>query len=130
MVSRPCPKGGEFIIETVSETGPSPSAIEILFVDHGTGLKEEDKKYLFSPFFTTKLRGTGLGLAICRKIISERHKGKIYVESEEGKGDDCQSRTPSASPSRSLSGVMGPMSTPTILVVDDEPNSLFAICSF
>ena len=88
------PEGGEFIIETISETGPSPGAIEILFVDHGTGLREEDKKYLFSPFFTTKLRGTGLGLAICRKIISERHKGKIYVESEEGKGTTVRVELP------------------------------------
>jgi len=41
---------------------------------------------LFNPFFTTKLRGTGLGLAVCRRIIVERHHGKIYIESEEKKG--------------------------------------------
>ena len=43
-------------------------------------------KNLFDPFFTTKLLGTGLGLPICRRIIAERHGGKIYIESEENQG--------------------------------------------
>jgi two-component system, sporulation sensor kinase E len=40
---------------------------------------------LFSPFFTTKEKGTGLGLAISYGII-ERHRGKIDVETDLGKG--------------------------------------------
>ena len=50
------------------------------------GIRREDKKHLFSPFFTTKLRGSGLGLAICHRIVVERHSGKMDVESEEGRG--------------------------------------------
>ena len=36
-------------------------------------------------FFTTKARGTGLGLAVVGKAMA-RHKGKIFIHSQEGKG--------------------------------------------
>ncbi|MFT5873405.1 MAG: signal transduction histidine kinase [Clostridium sp.] len=61
--------------------------------DTGVGIREEDKKYIFEKFrqvgdtLTNKPRGTGLGLAICKYIIEE-HCGKIWVESEIGKGTD------------------------------------------
>lgn len=58
--------------------------------DSGIGLSLENKERLFQPFKTSAAgtageKGTGLGLAIVHKIIAE-HKGKIEVESEEGKG--------------------------------------------
>lgn len=53
--------------------------------DTGCGIKQENLKNIFSPFFTTKSYGTGLGLAITRRIIEE-HNGKIKVESEWGCG--------------------------------------------
>ena len=57
--------------------------------DNGMGIKEEDKKKLFAPFFTTKVSsrlGTGLGLYVLRRVIEEFHKGKIWFESEYKKG--------------------------------------------
>ncbi|RKY31691.1 MAG: hypothetical protein DRP67_02125 [Candidatus Omnitrophota bacterium] len=57
--------------------------IDIIFKDNGPGIPEEIISKIFEPFYTTK--GTGLGLFITKKII-ERHKGKIKVESEPGKG--------------------------------------------
>ncbi|HEW81218.1 MAG TPA: GAF domain-containing protein, partial [Nitrospirae bacterium] len=51
--------------------------------DTGCGIKQEDIKNIFNPFFTTKSQGTGLGLAVTHKIIQE-HNGKIEVESHTG----------------------------------------------
>jgi signal transduction histidine kinase len=57
----------------------------IEFIDTGCGIKNEDIKNIFNPFFTTKSQGTGLGLAVTHKIIQE-HNGKIKVESIWGGG--------------------------------------------
>jgi signal transduction histidine kinase len=57
----------------------------IELVDTGQGIREDDLKNIFNPFFTTKAQGTGLGLAVAHKIIQE-HNGKIKVESEWGGG--------------------------------------------
>jgi PAS domain S-box-containing protein len=55
--------------------------------DDGPGISEENKKKLFTPFFTTKEvgKGTGLGLSISYGIVTN-HGGRIYAESEPGKG--------------------------------------------
>jgi PAS domain S-box-containing protein len=63
------------------------SIIKVTFTDDGPGIPKENMKRLFTPFFTTKEvgKGTGLGLSICHGIVSE-HGGRIYAESEFGKG--------------------------------------------
>ena len=79
-------EGGEFIIRTSFQLEPKPGWVRVTLVDHGLGMKEDNLQYLFHPFFTTKPRGTGLGLAICKRVVVERHHGKIQIESLEGKG--------------------------------------------
>jgi two-component system, NtrC family, sensor kinase len=61
-------------------------AVEIR--DTGQGIAAEHLAKLFTPFFTTKPvgEGTGLGLSISKKIITERHNGRIDVESTVGVG--------------------------------------------
>jgi signal transduction histidine kinase len=61
------------------------SILEIIVADNGIGIKEQESKKIFTPFFTTKTssrKGTGLGLYVIRRIITELHKGKITFESE------------------------------------------------
>jgi signal transduction histidine kinase len=70
-------------------------AVEIMIADTGSGISEENRKKLFSPFFTTKKDGTGLGLAITYRII-ENHHGTINVASEPGKGTTFTVKIPIA----------------------------------
>jgi PAS domain S-box-containing protein len=65
--------------------------------DTGKGMTPETLSKLFTPFFTTKPRGqgTGLGLSVSYGIIT-RHKGRIDVQSEPGKGSTFTVRLPAA----------------------------------
>lgn len=87
------PEGGQLTIKT-SLQPDSQKNVEISFTDNGIGIKKENLNKLFNPFFTTKVRGTGLGLAVCRRIIVERHHGKIYIESEENRGTTVKVELP------------------------------------
>jgi len=54
--------------------------------DNGCGVPDEHKQKLFQAFFSTKRsKGSGLGLPVTHKVITE-HRGRIDVESKEGKG--------------------------------------------
>ena len=66
------------------------SVVVCMVEDFGYGIDEEDKKYIFEKFFRAKntmlnTEGSGLGLSIAKTII-EKHNGKIWFESQKGKG--------------------------------------------
>jgi signal transduction histidine kinase len=73
------------------EASHAAEIVTVLVRDHGPGLTQEEMQRLFKPFVRTAERkpsgakSTGLGLVITRKVI-EAHLGKIWVESEVGKG--------------------------------------------
>ncbi len=81
------PAGGSIVIAAdVSDT-----EIQVSVSDNGIGISPEDQTKIFDRFYradkTTTYHGTnmGLGLSICKQII-EGHYGRIWVESEVGKG--------------------------------------------
>ena len=68
-----------------------PDEIKISVKDNGTGLPKDSLDKIFRKFYqvdtstTREKGGSGLGLSICKGIV-ENHGGKIWVESEFGKG--------------------------------------------
>ena len=64
--------------------------------DTGPGIEADKLKSLFDEFITHRSQGLGLGLAICKKIVVQ-HKGKIWMESELGKGTQVFVELPFAS---------------------------------
>lgn len=88
------PDGGELLIQlsnhevSSAETEPGERSYVLLEVkDNGTGMDRETCANIFKPFFSTKGKGkgTGLGLFTARTII-EHYQGRIFVESQPGKG--------------------------------------------
>ena len=75
---------------TIGLTGDDQVA-QFYVRDTGVGIPSEDIPHLFQKFYrvdnsaTRTIGGNGLGLFICRKIV-ELYGGRIWVESEEGKG--------------------------------------------
>lgn len=55
-------------------------SVIIDFIDDGIGINKSDFSKIFKPGFTTKERGWGLGLTLVNRIISDYHKGRIYVK--------------------------------------------------
>jgi len=81
------PDGGKLKIKADREDG----WCQVSVIDNGIGIKKEDQERMFEPFYqldnplTKEKSGTGLGLIIAKQII-EKHGGRLWVESEYGKG--------------------------------------------
>jgi PAS domain S-box-containing protein len=70
----------------------------ILISDDGPGIPADVRSRIFDPFFTTKEpgKGTGLGLSISYDIVVAKHRGRLSVESEVGKGTTFRIELPVA----------------------------------
>ena len=75
------PQGGALRVVTRRSDG----VVRIDVADTGQGLSEEERRRLFTPYYTTKQHGTGLGLAIVQSVVAD-HAGKIWVDSDPGRG--------------------------------------------
>lgn len=81
------PDGGRITVEIAD----LDEEVEVAVIDTGPGIPPEELPLLFEKFSqtssarTTSQPGTGLGLLICRHLV-EAHGGRIWVESEPGRG--------------------------------------------
>ncbi|MGQ0736627.1 MAG: ATP-binding protein, partial [Acidobacteriota bacterium] len=91
--------------------------IVVSVIDTGMGIAPADQPKVFERFkqvgdtLTDKPKGTGLGLPICREIV-EHHGGRVWVESEFGKGSTFSFSLPVA---RDLSAARGPIDLPSLV---------------
>ncbi len=78
-------------ILVAANLNPQSRTLEISVEDNGVGMTKESLEKIFDKFYQvgekiqTEVRGTGIGLSIAREIV-ELHGGKIWVESQKGKG--------------------------------------------
>jgi len=81
------PAGTKITVTARAEDGQ----IVVSVADEGPGIAPEHQVHLFERFYrvdsqlTRNTPGTGLGLAICKGLV-EAHGGRIWVESEPGRG--------------------------------------------
>jgi signal transduction histidine kinase len=93
------PQGGRIGINARQVDG----SVEISVSDTGIGIAPEDQPKIFEEFrqvgtdYAHKTEGTGLGLTLAKKFV-ELHGGKIWVESEVGKGSTFSFTLPVKSP--------------------------------
>jgi signal transduction histidine kinase len=92
------PEGGRIGIKARQADG----SVEISVSDTGIGISPEDQSNIFEEFrqvggdYAHKREGTGLGLTLAKKFV-ELHGGKIWVESEVGKGSTFSFTLPARS---------------------------------
>ncbi len=81
------PNGGTLAIRT--RLKKKEKVVEIRIQDTGIGISAEALEHVFDPFYSTKEegKGIGLGLSIVYGIV-KNHKGKVHVNSLEGKGTE------------------------------------------
>ncbi|HEX7458283.1 MAG TPA: CheR family methyltransferase, partial [Ginsengibacter sp.] len=80
------PKAKEVFINIIQKNGE----IEVSIKDNGIGIRKQSLERIFERYYREEQRavhfqGLGIGLFISHEII-QRHKGKIWAESEPGKG--------------------------------------------
>lgn len=84
------PVGGQISVKLKTAGGGKEKFVQFSVTDTGCGIKKEDQKKIFEKFVQIAsgdmhVGGTGLGLAIAKALV-HLQGGKLWVESEEGKG--------------------------------------------
>src|SRR5204863_9369468 len=108
--------------------------VQVCVADTGIGIAATDQAAIFDAFQQVshgpepKPEGTGLGLTLCRQIVG-LHGGRIWVESELGRGSSFTFSLPTARaraqprPERTAYETSG-VSGANLLLVEDDENSI------
>jgi len=83
------PEGGTVTVQTVVDESRKKVAARVS--DTGVGIPPKDLPFVFDKFYRSEAnnrmaKGTGLGLSLVKHIIETVHHGRVFVESEVGKG--------------------------------------------
>jgi two-component system sensor histidine kinase GlrK len=79
------------VVRLVVEPDQKSGVLRISVIDGGPGVPRDELPHLFERFYQGRAKvkqksaGSGLGLALAKKVV-EAHGGRIWIESEVGKG--------------------------------------------
>jgi two-component system phosphate regulon sensor histidine kinase PhoR len=115
------PDGGEVAIEV----RPAGDEVVASVTDHGIGISRTDRGRIFERFYKAdraRVRGggTGLGLSIARHVV-DGHGGRIWVDSEEGRGSTFSFAIPTGS--AQPGGAAAPSPVPATPGLERDPSS-------
>jgi two-component system phosphate regulon sensor histidine kinase PhoR len=95
------PPGGQIMVSAAADNGE----VEFTVTDTGIGIPQADQPRIFERFYrvdvarSREVGGTGLGLAIAKHLV-ETHGGRLWVESEVGRGSQFHFTVPIFDPER------------------------------
>jgi signal transduction histidine kinase len=93
------PDGGVIVLQSVHSDG----GVEATISDSGVGIEKEKLEHVFDLYYTTKPAGGGLGLSLALRAV-ELNRGRLTIESQEGKGTICKVRLPIVDATATLQG--------------------------
>jgi signal transduction histidine kinase/CheY-like chemotaxis protein len=120
------PPGG--VVTVGASRADDPGWVVFSVRDTGPGIPQEYLPRVFDRFFqaqSSDRRGSGLGLAICKAIV-EAHGGRIWAESQPGKGAAFFFTLGASDP---MEETPLPVEPASILLVDDKPENLTALAA-
>lgn len=121
------PDGGKLLITAITKQASAANSESVIITlkDDGSGMSDETIKRAIEPFYTTKQNeGTGLGLSMVYGFMQQSN-GDLNINSAIGKGTSMEMMFPAfygkrAQPSKKSVQKIVPLSTNTVLVVEDR----------
>ncbi len=120
------PAGGRLVVNASQIERDGHEWLQLIVKDDGPGVKEEDRPYIFDPFWTTKPKGkgTGLGLSVVRGLVDEIG-GQVDLATDSGNGAAFVVLLPNQNVpvEETVAADRGRVfyGTESVLVVDDDP---------
>ncbi|HXD21591.1 MAG TPA: response regulator [Vicinamibacterales bacterium] len=131
------PDGAVTTKASIAEDASAGSILRVSVTDTGIGIKPDDQARIFGEFeqvdssYGREQQGTGLGLALVRQLVT-LHGGRVWVESDEGKGSTFTFAIPVKTGARREPPVTAAAAAPaaepsaarlTVLVAEDDPHA-------